>query len=176
MQISQGNLYKNIKSQLPDLKGKGLQHITSYVGLLFGLSFADGKISKKEVYYIKKNLKNFPQLNSHHIDLLSDIGCFLVEKDPHFFDFKKSYQELLKLELDNKQKLNLIEGLFMVARGDLDISIEEIVYIKDLADYFELTEGQYEASKATAEVILSQKLGEDFSQLHIVHGKDKFEL
>ena len=145
------------------------------VGFSMGLiAAANNKISKVEVQYMRREIKEHVELDEEQMQLLIDF-CLghIIQREfrrPDLNDFLV----VLKDNLNILQKQDFITSLFIIGRSDLEMSKEENKIIEGIATSLDLEDDMTDLLKKIQATILENKLNPPSDEYEIVHGADKF--
>jgi uncharacterized tellurite resistance protein B-like protein len=166
--------FKNSHKIISDIKEDQNLILTSFFGLMIGVAASDGKIKNREIQYLKRECYKWIDIEKNQTKNFINLNIYAFKKVTKFEDYLPSFARYLNEVFDNDSKKDLLETLFVISRSDLEIDESEIKVLKVFSEIWDLSDAIFEGTKASAQKIVDQKLGTDFSIYEFVQGSEKF--
>ena len=125
------------------MKTKPGDFVISVMVLLAKVMKADGKLLKSELDYVKTFLKQ--QFGVEQTRELMSVFKDLLEQDYPLRDVCRQIQK----SMDHPSRLELIHILYGLSASDGDIHPKEVIIIKSIANYLNISNRDYESIRAT---------------------------
>tara|TARA_X000001036_G_scaffold404875_1_gene412460 strand:+ start:307 stop:1041 length:735 start_codon:yes stop_codon:yes gene_type:complete len=125
------------------MKTKPGDFVISVMVLLAKVMKADGKLLKSELDYVKTFLKQ--QFGVEQTRELMSVFKDILEQDYPLRDVCRQIQK----SMDHPSRLELIHILYGLSASDGDIHPKEVIIIKSIANYLNISNRDYESIRAT---------------------------
>ena len=125
------------------IKTKPGDFVISVMVLLAKVMKADGKLLKSELDYVKTFLKQ--QFGVEQTRELMSVFKDILEQDYPLRDVCRQIQK----SMDHPSRLELIHILYGLSASDGDIHPKEVIIIKSIANYLNISNRDYESIRAT---------------------------
>ena len=125
------------------MKTKPGDFVISVMVLLAKVMKADGKLLKSELDYVKTFLKQ--QFGVEQTRELMSVFKDILEQDYPLRDVCRQIQK----SMDHPSRLELIHILYGLSASDGDIHPKEVIVIKSIANYLNISNRDYESIRAT---------------------------
>ena len=125
------------------MKTKPGDFVISVMVLLAKVMKADGKLLKSELDYVKTFLKQ--QFGVEQTRELMSVFKDILEQDYPLRDVCRQIQK----SMDHPSRLELIHILYGLSASDGDIHPKEVIIIKSIANYLNVSNRDYESIRAT---------------------------
>ena len=168
-------VYKNTKKICSDMEEDLLCSLTSVMGAIFAIAWSDRAIRNEEVTYIKREVTEWISLTEDKLNELVDLNIHVVQKIDDYESHIDSFVEYLGETLKEKHRDEFLQSLFVIARSDLEITESEVITLKRYAKLLKVSEAKVSVLKASADMIIDEKMGKDFSEYKVLIGSDKYE-
>jgi uncharacterized tellurite resistance protein B-like protein len=128
-------------------------------GLLY-MAWLDRDLTKLEVKYLIRELKEFGEIDKEKRKELIILHSHLIKNETSFKEYIPLHFAYLKSILTSEQRLQLYQDFIIISRSDLDISRKETDLIKSLGTYLKISKATQDDLLVNAKFVVIQRLSE----------------
>lgn len=146
-------LLKVVGARLQGADAATVRIVTSIVGLLATIAYADREIGPEEEVQLRQELSRIHGLDAAGVEVIAELlSQHIVRLST---SFATRFTRMLREEADRELKLEVVEILLRMAASDGKITTTEVVALRNTVQALGLTQAEYNELQAQHRELLS---------------------
>ena len=174
-EISKSDIFKNTQSIFKEMNTEKIVLLTSLISSMIGIVLKDNKVTEDEVIYLKKQIQRFIKLEDEHFFYLIDLNLEHAKNNPSFLHHLDHYADYINLSLNQDNKINFLNILFVLSRADLDFNKKEERLLLKFSKRFGIENNIFQDFTENTQSIIETELRTN-SKVYVLRGTNKYNI